>query len=169
VKLILGVYDVPYSDASYNPVRASKNPKYRRGRARRPTADVAASNHKTTGDVAVILEDEYHIMETFFELHEDMIGDMLCQSMSDTLDELADGAPGDLSLTAAATSKIEETFKRWLSERGMDATATAGVPTKAAMMGVSHRFLHPYAKRPSRPSFIDTGLYEASFVAWTEI
>jgi hypothetical protein len=37
------------------------------------------------------------------------------------------------------------------------------------MRGVNHRFMHPYARRPSRPSFIDTGLYVANFTAWVDM
>jgi hypothetical protein len=45
-----------------------------------------------------------------------------------------------------------------------------GVPTKAALKGINHRLRHPYRKsNPRRPSFVDTGLYVASFRAWMEL
>jgi hypothetical protein len=165
--LNLGVIDIAYSDANYKPTRS---PKARLGAAKRGKIDVpkTPSNLKTTGDVAEILEDKYHIMEIFYELHEDVITEMLAESMSDALESLANGAPATLNISAAGNAKIEELFKKWLSERGMDATMTPGVPTEAARKGVSHRFAMPYQRRPSRPSFIDTGLYVANFISWTE-
>ena len=65
-------------------------------------------------------------------------------------------------------ANIETRFRHFLSQKEMDSLGVPGVPTKAALAGVSHRFKHPYAKRAPRPSFIDTGLYEASFRAWVE-
>lgn len=126
----------------------------------------AGGGLKTTGDVAEILEDRYHIMETFFELHENAIASMLTKSVEEAIQSIHAGAPGYIDPHLEGLSELEHEFKDFLSMRGMDATATPGVPTRAATRGVSHRFLHPYAKHPSRPSFIDTGLYQANFHAW---
>jgi len=49
----------------------------------------------------------------------------------------------------------------------MDQLGYPGIPTGAAEAGVNHRLLHPYAKdNPERPSFIDTGQYQADFKSW---
>ena len=164
--LHLGFIEQPYSDASFNPTRAKA---LRRGAAKRgdPTSP-PQTNTMTTGDVAEILEAKYHIVETFFETHENEIVGMLEQSVEDALQNIVLGAPAGASFSAQAETDIGALFKTWLSARGMDDTATPGVPTEAARRGVSHRFLHPYAKRPSRPSFIDTGLYEANFIAYSD-
>ncbi len=66
--LHLGVIDIPYSDASYT--AAPKGRKIGRARRGKITAPPPQSNHKTTGDVAEILEAKYHIMETFFAKRE---------------------------------------------------------------------------------------------------
>lgn len=176
--LHLGVFDIPYADASYQPLTQKQAAKRFLGAAKKGSSHakkksftspkIAASQHKTTGDVATILEEKYHIMEIFFELHENQVVGMLEQSMEDALMSIHSGGPGYLDPNLAGTSELETEFKNFLSNRGMDQTATPGVPTKAALRGVSHRFLHPYAKRPSRPSFIDTGLYQANFHAWME-
>jgi hypothetical protein len=63
-----------------------------------------------------------------------------------------------------ATSKIERRFKEFLTNKEMD--GQPGVPTKAALAGRSKRFKRAYAKRPSRPSFVDTGLYRGAFKSW---
>jgi hypothetical protein len=79
------------------------------------------------------------------------------------LENLIMGAPQNSIRYDQAGSAIENMFRNFLDLREMD--GMPGVPTAAAEHGVSHRFKHPYAKRASRPSFIDTGLYQASFVA----
>jgi hypothetical protein len=163
--LHLGVIEVPYSDASYAAAPKGK----RLGRAKRGNpAAPRGSNQQTTGDVAQLLEDKYHIMETFFELHENDIAGMFERSAEGALQNLMAGAPGTISITAEAESEIEARFRQFLSNREMDATGTAGVPTRAARLGVSHRFLHPYARRSSRPSFIDTSLYVSNFHVWSD-
>lgn len=159
---------MPYSDSSYAP---TSSPKRRVGQARRGKADAprggSNTNTITTGDVAEILEAEYHIMEIFADLHEDIVVKAYTDAMEGALQNLVAGAPPTINITAQAETDIENRFRQFLSNREMDATATSGVPTKAALDGVSHRFKHPYAKRASRPSFIDTGLYQANFAVWT--
>lgn len=143
MKLHLGVMDVPYKEGSN-------------------------SDTKTTGDVATILEEKYHIWEHFYQAHESDIAKSLEQSMGDAIEALMMGATPAADPFTAATSAIEDRFKKFLSNREMDSLGYPGIPTQAAQKGVSHRFKHPYAKRPPRPSFIDTGLMQASAKAWIE-
>jgi hypothetical protein len=65
------------------------------------------------------------------------------------------------------TDKIEAKFRQNLSSRKYDGVIP-GVPTTAAQRGISHLQQRPYAKRSSRPSFVDTGMYQRSFRAWVE-
>lgn len=143
MRLHLGVLDVPYKQGSN-------------------------SSPETTGDVAEILENRYHPIEIFYEEHAQEIGDWLAEAMSDELEAVMNGAPPSSDPLMAGTQNIETRFRHFLSQKEMDSLGVPGVPTKAALAGVSHRFKHPYAKRAPRPSFIDTGLYEASFRAWVE-
>lgn len=168
--LHLGVIDVPYSDASYAPLSPKAAQKNFLGAPKRGSVNAPRHNtpNKTTGDVAEILENRYHIMETFFELNEDHVLGMLETSIEGALQNLYAGGPGTMSPNSQGESDIETRFKQFLSNREMDGTATPGVPTKAALRGVSHRFNHPYAKRGSRPSFIDTGLLQANFKSWID-
>lgn len=78
------------------------------------------------------------------------------------------GAPVSLDPFGSATSKIEDRFKQMLSTRELDSLGFPGIPTAAAQRGVNHRFKHPYKKRAARPSFIDTGTFQASAKAWVE-
>ena len=123
----------------------------------------------TTGDVAEILEAKYHVMEIYFSLHEAQIAADLEDSLSGALETLLMGGPAQTHGYEGALSKIEDGFKQMLSQRELDGLGYPGIPTKAAQMGVSHRFKSGYTKnRTPRPSLIDTGLYQASFKSWIE-
>lgn len=152
--LHLGVADVPYAQAP--------------GAAHRYTRAHSKGSAVTTGDVAEWLEDKYHPMEVFAQQHMDDLAKDLEGSLQGALEDLLMGAPAGADAFGSATSKVEERFKEFLSLKEMDALGYPGVPTQASLRGVSHRFKHPYARRPPRPSFIDTGLYQSSFKAWVE-
>lgn len=121
---------------------------------------------QTTGDVAEILEDKYGIMQAYYDAYEQEVVDAITKGFSDSLESLLSGAPARSDPFAGAMAKVEAGFKQALSNREFD--GLTGVPTQAALDGVSHRRKHPYAKRASRPSFIDTGLYQSSFKAWID-
>lgn len=138
--LHLGVIDVPYT-----------------GRTR----------SVTTGDVAGWLEDRYHVMEVFYHQHDAFVARSLEKSLAGTMESLLMGAPATIDPFGAGTSAIEDRFKRFLSQREMERLGVPGVPTGAALRGVSHRTKSGYTRgRKRRPSFIDTGQYQADFKAW---
>lgn len=138
MKLSLGVIEIPYDNTG-----------------------------KTTGDVAEILETKYHVMGVFGFLHLDDIARDLEDGAAANLENMLMGAPVSADPYAGAMSKIEQRFRDFLSLGEMNKFGFAGIPTAAALAGVNHRLAHPYAKaNPSRPSFVDTGLYESSFKAW---
>jgi hypothetical protein len=150
--LHLGVTDIPYATAV--PTKGRR---------------AASTGGQTTGDVAEILEDKYHIMEIFFEEHQKEIAVAVEESIGDALETLLSGHSPGGNATAAASADIETLFKRFISNGEMDSLGYPGVPTAAALAGVNHRLAHPYAKgNAARVSFRDTGLYEASFKAWID-
>jgi hypothetical protein len=122
----------------------------------------------TTGDVAEILEAKYGVMEAFYKAHGQDIADALTDSLKGALESLMMGQRTDPFGTAMGDIKRE--FSHFiLSKEGVEHVGIPGVPTAAALAGVSHRLRHPYAKsNPRRPSFRDTGLYESSFLAWAD-
>jgi hypothetical protein len=124
---------------------------------------------KTTGDVAEILEHKYHIMATFAQIYDRQIREAATKSIQGAVSTMIIRGVGSTKRhpLAGATGEIEHLFKQALSQRAFDGKIT-GVPTLAALRGVSHRFKRPYARRPARPSFIDTGLYQSSFRAWVD-
>lgn len=153
--LHLGVIDVPYAEAP-GPARAA-----RRGRA-------ARYRNVTTGDVAGWLEDRYGVVEAFWEKHGDAAVGELADALEGAIESFAMGAPASLQPFGSGLSKIEDRFKQFLSTKEIESMGIPGVPTQAALRGVSHRFKRAYVRRPARPSFIDTGLYQASFKAWMD-
>jgi hypothetical protein len=135
--------------------------------ARGPKAKRSNSNI-TTGDVAQFLEDEYHVMEVFANVHGQDMGDALAGSVAGALENLMMGAPVSNNIFGSAESAIHDQFQKFIDNKEMESLGIPGVPTEAAKRGVSHRFKRPYVRRASRPSFLDTGLYESSFKAWIE-
>ena len=130
----------------------------------------AVKDGTTTGEVAGYIEQKYHVMEIFFEdVGADAIARALEHSVVNAMEAAMMGstAPG-LSLTAEGEGEIESAFRLFLMQQELDGVMP-GVPTAAALKGISHRFKQPYAKaNPERPSFIDTGTYSASFRCWIE-
>lgn len=163
VKLVLGVADVPYSQALS--AQAARTMRWRLGK--RPWQRLAGT--QTTGDVAQILEARYAIMENFWEMHGEAIADSLAEVMRGNLENLMMGAPlPDRLFAEGDLSRIEEMFREMLDRQELDGRV-AGVPTDAARRGVNPRLMHPYAKdNPERPSFIASGLYQSSMRAWVE-
>lgn len=127
------------------------------------------SKGKTTGDVAEILEAKYHLMATFAQIFDRQIRAAATKSIQGAVSTMIMRGTGSTKRhpLAGATSEIEHLFKQAISQQAFDGKIS-GVPTAAALRGVSHRFKHPYAKRPARPSFRDTGLYQSSFRAWVD-
>jgi hypothetical protein len=149
-----GVYDMPYS---WQQQLLSK-----KGKPLKRTKTVTRAT--TTGEVAEILEKRYHIMEKFFERFEDKIIGATLDALDNSLDDYL--ATGHLNMqpAKAAESGIQRMFKDFISLRGAERVGIPGTPTLAALKGVNHRLAHPYAKaNPRRPSFRDTGFYEATF------
>lgn len=154
--LHLGVHDIPYVDAGAT----------------------------STGDVAQILEDRYGVMDGFVFLHKEDIAEDIAISAADALESMMQGAPVLIDPFGAGTSRIAERFRDYLDkEEIVNAGGTLNfgkVPTQAALDGVSSRFKlgkqagqyvkgkrgRKKLKGKRRPSFIDTGLYQATFAAW---
>ena len=134
----------------------------------------ASKSRKTTGDVAEILEGRYGIMQAFWARHgQDYIDGLVMGSMQAM--EASLSGKSMKADTRSVLSQMQHDFRTFISSREAE-SAVRGVgpmkfpvPTLAALAGVSHRYKHPYAKgHGRRPSFRDTGLYEASMRAWID-
>lgn len=165
--LHIGVVDLPYVERespAKMKARVSKNGKAPKKLRRHP-----APEHKTTGDVATMLEVKYGLFTAFYENKEVELVGFLEEALGGALENVLVGAPLDADPFAEGCSKIDEAFREFLSSREAEAVGIEGTPTAAARKGVNHRLKHPYAKaNPRRPSFIDTGLMQASEKSWVE-
>jgi hypothetical protein len=153
VKLHLGVIDIPYRAAGAIKSRRKNKPVWNAGAM-------------TTGAVARILEDKYAVMGNFAALHIQDIAESFAIGISESIESLMQGAPASVNPFGQATSETEQMFKTYLTNSEIRQTGQAGIPTEAAQKGVSHRLKSK--KGSPRPDFIDTGLYQSSFKAWTE-
>lgn len=170
--LIFGVDDIPYVRLPDNTTpRMHKPPKIGKNgqplRARKPTAPTSIGVHtesgaQTTGDVAGWLENKYHVMEIFYELHEEEIVEIIGRwYLTQHEAAMMGGSPN----MQGFIDEIAVLFHQFIDTKEMDGTATPGVPTKASLKGIDHRRKNNRGV-PGRPSFRDTGNYEDSFRAW---
>jgi len=121
----------------------------------------------TTGDIAEFLEHRYGIMNAFLRVHGDDVMDAVEESLLGALEALAMKQVVDP--WGRGMQAIEREFRDFISSREAERVGIPGTPTKAALRGVSHRLLHPYARSNARrPSFRDTGPYMNSFRAWVD-
>ncbi len=159
--LHLGVIEKPYAVEAPRRARV----KVRKGKIIQ-SGTVPASGAQTIGDVAQILEDKYHVMETFYTLNQQEIADSLAQTMTDALDMLIDSGQAPSSIfPVEGQGDIQKEFNDFIDNKVMD-NLVHGVPTGAAQRGVNHRL--KIKKGPARPSFKDTGAYEGAFRAWVD-
>lgn len=154
--LVLGVVDTPYT---HTPTKAPKKP------GKKPR--LARGGTQTTGDVAEILEAKYHVMELFVEAHHDDILEAMHKSLEGVSEDILIGAPiAGLNPYAGAEAEIKKLFAKFLESQEIEGMGVPGVPTKAALDGISPRFKS--GRGPRRPSFIASALYETDFIAWFE-
>jgi len=159
VVLHLGINDIPY----VNPPEQRKVGKAKRGKANKPKKAKGQSGAQSTGEVAEILEAKYGILATFAERYGQQIADAFANSAAGALESVMMGTPVN-NPYARAENEVEESMKLFLDLEEMN--GHPGVPTKAALAGVNHRLKRK--KGAPRPSFIDTGLYQANLRAWTD-
>lgn len=182
-KLVLGVLDIPYTHTSSDstvksgkPPKPGQLPKHMKAgkpsrapeRPARSDTEKAIEQSVTTGEVATILEKEYHVMGNFYKAHEQEIRAALTDSVRGALVNVLAGGPLGNPYEQGC-ERIKVLFNNFLDSAEIEHMGVEGVPTAAALAGVNHRKKHPYAKENGRrPSFLDTTTYEQSFKAWTE-
>lgn len=137
MKIALGVMDMPYE---------------------------SGSGTATTHEVAEILEGEYQLFTHFYEQHN---ADILIELSEHLRQQISNAIQFDAPI--APTAVLGETgkaFSVFLEREEMAGLGVDGVPTQAALDGVSSR--KKLRHGPRRPSFIDSGLLLSSFVVWVE-
>lgn len=116
----------------------------------------------TTGDVAERLEEKYRIMQTFFDRYGNEIADLMSNDLAANLENLMAGAPPSRDPLAESMSRVHDLFVAFLDNEEMN--GMPGVPTQRALLGISKRFKNK--RGDPRPSFIDTGTYQAAMRSW---
>lgn len=120
----------------------------------------------TTGDVAEILEQKYSVMQTFVDLHEDDIADAIAFKMAGLLESAVKGDP--VNVKNLEFPQVDTMFRDYL-DAGEWEQQKGNMPTMAAVKGVKRSKKQPFKKtNKTRPSFIDTGLYQSSFRSWVD-
>ena len=120
-----------------------------------------------TVEVAKILEAKYGLFSAFYTKHQTDITQLLVDALAGALENLHMGAPVPSSPFDASMQKLQGLFRQFLYTSEVEQMGIEGVPTKAALEGVSHRTKKKtYGHR--RPSFIDTGTLELAFRSWME-
>lgn len=154
VKLHMGVTELPYS-------HTENTGKVKKGRNKgNPYAS-------TTGAVAEILEDKYHVLENFWNAHQPEIVAAIEDGLEGAFESLLMGATAISNPLAEGAGQVEKLFQTFLDSGEIERMGVPGVPTQASLERRSLRFKSKKNPR-SRPSFIDTGLYESSFRCWGE-
>jgi hypothetical protein len=162
IVLHLGFLNTPYTKKNMAaPVAAVKAhmAKTRRGTSRTANAEA----------VAGVLENRYGIVGTFLDVHQEAIDDIVTETFENyVIDAMSKvGKPTSAKMVkymASRTNRIEKLFRGFLDREEMNGMAE-GVPTQSALDGKRRG----RKSRTPRPSFIDTGIYRASFRAWADI
>ena len=128
------------------------------------------SKTKDAEKVSNILEDKYGILDYFNEKYSEYIETLISNRFDDIAEEVLSRPEGRQYTTAKMSNimkpvgkDVEKLFREFLDKEEMNASGQAGIPTGAAMMGIRHGIGSKTLKGVSRPSFIDTGIYRASF------
>jgi hypothetical protein len=125
----------------------------------------ATEQGTTTGDVAGYLEKKYDLMQNFFDANGQRVADLMAEDVTNEIDNIMNGLAPRTEIFGDSMGEIETMFKRdFIEGQGSEKLGIVGTPTKAALKGVNHRLKIKRGKR--RPSFRDTGEFEASFKAW---
>jgi len=130
----LGVIDIPYADGK-----------------------------TTTGDVAEILEDEYHVMQIFADQNLDFMADAIANGLIGAMENAFAGAPQDVDMYASGMEEIKDRFHDFIDNE------ESGIHTKAKdKPKAGPRKKRQYRKVEAKTTFVESGNYRDSFIAWVK-
>ena len=134
--------------------------------------DVPEPNGNTTYGVGKILEDKYTLFSSFADMHQQDIANDLSDSVAGAIETYLATGRMPKNPFSAANEQITNRLKKFIYTEEL-AGKVAGVPTQAALEGVTTRKVgRKKFKRTKtgvrRPSFIDSGVFEASTKVWVE-
>ena len=163
VILVLGVANMPYVDAD----PPKKVGKAKKGKANKPKKSAAPKGDpQTTGEVAKILEDKYQVMEHYVQDAMPFIQNEMIKALEASIVNLNPGLPVQSTPFNDSNDAIAQNFREFLDNSVIEHMGVPGVPTQAAKDGVQSRY--KLFKGPRRPSFVDSGTYQAYMKVWVE-
>jgi hypothetical protein len=137
--------------------------------------EVPEPNGNTSYGVGKILEEKYTLFSSYVEMHQKDIERELCEALVGAFETFQ--ATGNIARQPfdAAGQELSLGLKKFIYEEEL-AGKVAGVPTQAALEGVTTRKVGRGKKTKfkrtktgiRRPSFIDSGIFEASTKVWIE-
>jgi hypothetical protein len=143
--------------------------------------DVPEPNGISSYELGKILEEKYTLFSAFVELHNKEIADQISESLAGAMETYL--ATGHLPKNPfdSAGQELTLSLKKYIYTEEL-AGVVGGVPTQAALEGITTRTMN--GKTPKkvkagqkfkrvktgvrRPSFIDSGIFEASTKVWIE-
>jgi hypothetical protein len=163
--LHMGFVNTPYTSETIMRPATSAKAEAKRKRKR------GFSKTMTAQKVANILEGKYNIVETFSEIHEEEIHNIMHDGFKEIAKNMIEKRGGSSNaslknLMKPSTDHIQSMFRQFLDSEEMNGMVP-GVPTGAALLGIRHG-RGSKTKKGQRPSFVDTGIYKASFRAWVK-
>jgi hypothetical protein len=144
---------------------------------------------KSTGDVGVDLEKRYGLFSMFYNAHKQDIADSISKDAAVGLEMMLANQDVQINKVFAVSSEhITDEMHKFITSQEVERVASMygeqGIPTQAALEGRSFRFDKGYTakrqvkglkgkgkqfiKKNPRPSFIYSGVLEASLKGWIE-
>jgi hypothetical protein len=116
-----------------------------------------------TYDLGKHLEEKYGLFSKFYEMDKEKIAKYIEEGIEGALStyQLTGQMPAD-PLPSVGTQIVKD-FQDMIDQKKFD-NVLPNVPTKASKIGIRRRFKNRLD--PNRPSFQDTGIFEASLEAW---
>lgn len=144
MKLCLGVTDMPYD---------------------------FGNKKATTHEVATFLEDKYSLFTLFYQAHQkEILEEVRTEVVNQISNAINRGAPLAGFFILNNTNRLFTLFIELEEMAGLSVNVGPGlhntVPTMASEMGVNSRLKKKTGVK--RPSFVDSGTFLGSFVAWVD-
>lgn len=123
----------------------------------------AEKGSDTTGDVAEWLENKFGVMQIFADDNQAKIAAYLEDGLAGAMESVLAGAPENFDVFGSAMNKIKARFSDFID------LEESGVVTKAKQAPKSGpRKKRQYRKVDAKTTFVESGGYRNSFMAWVE-
>lgn len=127
----------------------------------------AGNGVQTTGKVARILEDNYHVMEKFYELHGEAVSKAVSDAVGGAIESMLRGGEQVVG-PALDVSRIKAQFMSYLDSGEWEKASGQRIKAAHNRHTVHHNDGSTEQSRRSDKAFVRTGQYENAFIAWIE-